>query len=197
MRIDLREVSHEEIRLYIEQDDQRNVEGYDEDSVRGLSIAKQLTSTKANLDGVNLRNYKVITPHELAYVPVTSRNGNKISIALNEDDCPYITSAINTVFKVRSEAKDALLPGYLMLFFNRSEFDRYARFSSWGSARETFDWDEMCHVCIPIPDIATQQYIVALYRAWRTRQRVNEQLKDRLKDVCPVLVKGSIEEARR
>lgn len=192
----MREVSHEEIGPYIEQDDRRNVEGYDADAVRGLSIAKQLISTKANLHGVNLRNYKVIDPRELAYVPVTSRNGDKISIALNEDDCPYITSAINTVFKVRDEAKDTLFPGYLMLFFNRPEFDRYARFNSWGSVRETFDWDEMCHVRIPIPDIATQQYVVALYRSWRTRQRVNEQLKERLKDICPILVKGSIEEAR-
>lgn len=150
-----------------------------------------------NLDGVNLGNYKVIAPRELAYVPVTSRNGNKISIALNEDDCSYITSAINTVFKVRDAVKDALLPSYLILFFNMPEFDRYARFNSWGSARETFDWDEMRHVRIPIPDIATQQYVVALYRAWRTRQRVNEQLKACLKDICSVLIRGSIEEAIR
>lgn len=136
-------------------------------------------------------------PPQMLEDPITSQNGDKISIALNEDDCSYITSAINTVFKVRDEAKDTLLPGYLMLFFNRPEFDRYARFNSQGSARETFNRDEMCHVRIPISDIATQQYVMAFNRSWRTRQRVNEQLKERLKSICPILVKGSIEEARR
>lgn len=193
----MRELPHQAIGPFIEQSDERNVAGLGKEAVRGLSINKQLIETKANLDGVNLGNYKVIPPQALVYVPVTSRNGNKISIAMNEDDGSYITSAINTVFHIRAEAKDNLLPGYLMLFFGRSEFDRYARFSSWGSARETFDWAEMCDVRIPIPDVATQRYTVALYDAWRTRAAINERLKAQLKDICPILIRGSIEEATR
>lgn len=194
----MRELRHEAIGPFIEQCDDRNSESdFDKDAVRGLSISKQLIETKANLDGVNLCNYKVIAPGAVAYVPVTSRNGGKISIALNETDNTYITSAINTVFRVKKSAEQKLFPGYLMLFFGRSEFDRYARFNSWGSARETFDWAEMCDVRIPLPDIAVQRYAVELYQAWRTRLAINERLKSQLKDICPILIRGSIEEASR
>ena len=194
----MRELHHEAIGPFVEQCDDRNSKGdFDKDAVRGLSISKQLIETKANLDGVNLCNYKVIAPGAVAYVPVTSRNGGKISIALNETNETNITSAINTVFRVRKSAEQKLLPGYLMLFFGRSEFDRYARFNSWGSARETFDWAEMCDVRIPLPDIAVQRYAVELYQAWRTRLAINERLKSRIKDICPILVRGSIEEASR
>lgn len=194
----MRELRHEAIGPFIEQCDDRNSKSdFDKDAVRGLSISKQLIETKANLDGVNLCNYKVIAPGAVAYVPVTSRNGGKISIALNESNETNITSAINTVFRVKKSAEQKLLPGYLMLFFGRSEFDRYARFNSWGSARETFDWAEMCDVRIPLPDIAAQRYAVELYQAWRTRLAINERLKSQLKDICPILIQGSIEEASR
>ena len=194
----MRELPHKAIGPYIEQSDARNSEGtYGADRVRGLSIAKQLIETKANLDGVGLGSYKVVPPGALAYVPVTSRNGGKISVALNESGETYITSAINTVFRVRDDANDKLLPGYLMLFFGREEFDRYARFNSWGSARETFDWVEMCDVAIPLPNIAVQRYVVELYEAWRTRLSINESLKTQLKSICPILIRGSIEEASR
>lgn len=191
----MRELPHQAIGPFIEQSDERNDADLGENAVRGLSITKQLIETKANLDDVNLSNYKVIPPQALVYVPVTSRNGSKISIAMNEGDETYITSAINTVFRIRAEAESKLLPGYLMLFFGRSEFDRYARFSSWGSARETFDWGELCNVRIPVPDIATQRYAVALYSAWRTRTAINMRLKTQLRDICPILIRGSIEEA--
>lgn len=180
----MRELRHEAVGPFIEQCDDRNSKGdFDKDAVRGLSISKQLIETKANLDGVNLCNYKVITPGAVAYVPVTSRNGGKLSIALNESDETNITSAINTVFRVKKSAGQKLLPSYLMLFFGRSEFDRYARFNSWGSARETFDWAEMCDVRIPLPDITVQRYAVELYQAWRTRLAINERLKSQLKDI--------------
>lgn len=192
----MQETPHKAIGQFIEQVEVRNDGSYGKSDVRGLSVSKQLIETKANLDGVNLTSYKTIQQNCLAYLADTSRRGDKISVAINESPRTFITSAVNTVFKVRDEAENALLPGYLMLFFNRPEFDRYARFNSWGSARETFDWDEMCNVRIPIPDIETQRYASALYGVWRTRQRINEQLKERLKGICPILVKGSIEEAR-
>lgn len=194
----MRELSHEAIGPYIEQSDARNnARIYGEKDVRGLSVSKCIIETNANHTGVNLGNYKIICPDELAYVADTSRRGEKISIALNETDDTYITSAINTVFRVKKSAGQKLLPGYLMLFFGRFEFDRYARFNSWGSARETFDWAEMCDVRIPLPDITVQRYAVELYQAWRTRLAINERLKSRIKDICPILVRGSIEEASR
>ena len=194
----MRELPHVAIGPYIEQSDTRNGKGeFGEADVRGLSISKQLIETKANLDGVSLNNYKLVEPGALTYVPVTSRNGDKISIALNETDLTFITSAINTVFRVKKTTEQKLLPDYLMLFFGRTEFDRYARFNSWGSARETFDWADMCDVRIPLPNIAVQRYAVDLYKAWRMRLAINDRLKAQLKEICPVLIRGSIEEASR
>ena len=88
-----------------------------------------------------------------------------------------------------------MLPQYLMLFFTRTEFDRYARFNSWGSARETFDWPEMCNVQIPMPDITVQKAIADIYTTYINRKRINEQLKARIKDICPILIRGSLEES--
>lgn len=193
----MREVPSGPIGPYIEQSDDRNSRRLGKDAVRGLSIDKQLIQTKAKLDGVSLSGYKVVEPGYLAYVPVTSRNGGRISVALNDTDETYITSSINTVFRVREEARSQLLPAYLMLFFGRTEFDRYARFCSWGSARETFGWDEMCDVRIPLSDVSTQRCVVGLYQAWRTRSEINKRLKSQLKEIAPVLIRGSIEEASR
>ena len=81
-----------------------------------------------------------------------------------------------------------------MMFFTRSEFDRYARFNSWGSARETFDWSEMCDMQIPIPDIKVQKAIAEIFTVYTTRKQINEQLKAQIKSICPILIRGSLEE---
>lgn len=165
---------------------------YGIDDVKGVSIEKNFIDTKADMTGVNLKPYFVVRPNEFAYVTVTSRNGEKISLAINDSKDTYICSSSYVVF--RSKDVETLLPQYLMLYFSRSEFNRYARFHSWGSARETFDWDEMCAVEIPVPEIKIQQYIVNIYIAYQLRKEINEQLKMQIKDICPVLVKGSLEE---
>lgn len=87
-----------------------------------------------------------------------------------------------------------MLPEFLFLWFRRSEFDRYARFNSWGSARETFDWEEMCRVELPIPDIKVQEAIVTIYHTLETRKKINEQLKDTIQPLCPILMRGVINE---
>ncbi len=177
---------------YIIQSDARNTMELQVDAVRGLSVSKEMITTKANMDGVSLNNYKIVPPDAIAYVADTSRRGDKMSLGLNRTEETLLVSSISTVF---STDKDVLLPEYLMLFFCRDEFDRYARFHSWGSARETFDWDEMCNVKIPIPDIKIQQYIVNIYTVYQLRREINEQLKAQIKDLCPILIKGSLEEA--
>lgn len=116
-----------------------------------------------------------------------------MSLGMNTTSETVLVSSISAVFTTNREK---LLPEYLMLFFSRSEFDRYARFHSWGSARETFDWDEMCAMEIPIPDVKVQQYIVNIYIAYQLRKEIKEQLKAQIKDICPILIKGSFEEAR-
>lgn len=168
---------------------------YGVDSVRGISNEKRFMDTKANMDGVSLKPYALVKPDEFAYVSVTSRNGGKISLARNDSDDTYICSSSYIVFKVNDTS--VLLPEYLSMLFGRDEFNRYSRFNSWGSARETFDWSEMCDVRIPIPDIRIQQDIVNIYHAYNTRKSINERLKAQMKEICPILIQGSIEEARR
>ena len=166
---------------------------YGVDQVRGVSIEKVLIETKADMTDVNLKPYYVIHPDDFVYVTVTSRNGDRISIALNESKETYICSSSYVVF--RSKDPQVLFPQYLLLFFSRPEFDRYTRFHSWGSARETFDWDEMCDVEIPIPDIEVQKAIAEVFAVYNARKRINEQLKAQIKDICPILIKGSLEES--
>lgn len=138
-----------------------------------------------------MSGYKIIHPRQFGYVTVTSRNGEKISIAILEDE-PCIVSSTYCVFEVID--KEKLLPEFLFLWFRRPEFDRYARFHSWGSARETFDWDDMCNVKLPIPDIEVQKSIVTIYHVLETRKRLNNELKKKLNELCPTLMKGVIEE---
>lgn len=190
-----RRVPCEKIGKYIELSESTNENlEYGIDSVRGISIDKKFIETKANMEGVSLKPYLLIHPNEFAYVTVTSRNGGKISLALNDSEDTYICSSSYVVFKSKDIEK--MLPQYLMLFFTRTEFDRYARFNSWGSARETFDWDEMCNVEIPIPDISVQKAIAEMYMVYVTRTKINEQLKTQIKDICPILIRGSLEEVK-
>lgn len=167
---------------------------YGLDSVRGVSIEKKFIDTKADMTNVNLKPYFIVKPNEFAYVTVTSRNGEKISLAINDTDNTVICSSSYVVFKSIDENK--LLPQYLMLYFSRSEFNRYARFNSWGSARETFNFEDMCDVKIPIPDIQVQKAIADIYNVYIARKEINERLKEQIKKLCPVLIKGSLEEGK-
>lgn len=166
---------------------------YGVDNVRGISIEKSFINTKADMKGVSLKQYYLVEPDGFAYVTVTSRNGEKISIAQNSSAETYICSSSYVVFNVN---RKKILPEYLMLFFSRTEFDRYTRFHSWGSARETFNWEDMCDVEIPIPTIKVQQYIVNIYMVYQLRREINKQLKKQIKEVCPILIKGSLEEVK-
>jgi len=180
------------IGKYIEQVDKRG-EVLDEDFVKGITTSKDFIETRADLEGVNLKKYKVVSENCFAYVPDTSRRNGKISLAYNPVDLTYLVSSISLVFRICKT--EALLPEYLMLWFLRSEFDRYARFHSWGSAREVFSWEEMKNVKIPIPSIGVQQAMVNIYNAYLVRRELSERLKEQIKDICPILIKGSLEEA--
>ena len=174
---------------YIEQSDERNRD-LKIDNLIGISVNKVFMKTKSNKDRLDLSNYKVVNPRDFGYVSVTSRNGEKISIALLAEEAGVVSSTY-TVFRTKDKKK--LLPEYLMLWFRRPEFDRYARFHSWGRARETFDWADMCNVKLPIPYIEAQKAIVTIYHTLETRKRINGKLKDMIKPLCPVLMRGVVE----
>ena len=147
------------------------------DYLLGVSISKQFIPSIANIVGTDLSSYKIVRTGQFAYGPVTSRNGEKISIALLRDrDC--IISSSYTVFEVVN--KDALEPEYLMLWFSRPEFDRYARYMSHGSVREIFDWDELCKVELPVPSIDKQRSIVKAYQTITERIELKRRLNDNL-----------------
>lgn len=184
----------EKIGSYIELSDERNFENWDLNFVRGLGTNKTMITTKADLDGVNLENYKPVEPEQIAYVSDTSRRGDKISLALNDEKFSVIVSPISIVFSTKEEK---LLPRYLMLWLSRSEFDRYARFHSWGSARENFSFNDMCQVEIPIPTIKIQKSIVEIYEVLQTRKKILEQIKNQIKRICPILIKGSLDEGEK
>ena len=191
-----RKIPCQKIGPYLELSDKRNDSGtLGVDDVRGVSIDKQFIFTKANMTGVNLKPYYVVEPESFAYVPVTSRNGEKISIAFNRSTHSYLCSSSYSVLKIKD--RSVLWPAYLQMYFERSEFNRYARFNSWGSAREVFTFGDMCDVKIPIPDIKTQKAISDIYAVYTERRAINERLKERIKKICPILIKGSLDEGER
>lgn len=172
---------------YIEQCDERNSEGkYTLDDVRGISIQKKLIDTKADMQGVSLTPYKLLKPRDFSYVTVTSRNGGKISLAINDTPNTYIVSSSYENFRCKNT--NELLPEYLFLILSRSEFDRYSRFNSWGSARETFDWSEFCRTEIPLPSIEVQQELVDTYNGLKALAEQNEALIEPLSKACEAFI---------
>ena len=163
--------------------DERNSDlKYGIDDVKGISIQKVFIETKADMAGVSLKPYILVKPDSFAYVTVTSRNGEKITIAHNDTENTYIVSSSYVVFRV--SRPDLMLSDFLFMIFNRPEFDRYARFNSWGSARETFSWEEMCDIDIDLPSITVQQKYVDIYNSMLANQRCYERGLEDLKLVC-------------
>lgn len=171
---------------YIEQCDERAGDNFTVDNVIGISNVKSLIPTKADMKDVSLAPYKLFKPNEFCYVTVTSRNGGKISLAMNNTAKTYIVSSSYLVFCCKDE--NILLPEYLFLLLNRTEFDRYTRFNSWGSARETFDWSEMCRVEIPVPPIEIQKAIVEVFSCSERAKQIASKARARMKNLCPALV---------
>ena len=175
--------SYKRLGDYIQPVDIRNKECTVE-TLLGVSNAKVFIPSIANTIGTDMSNYKVITKGQFAYVTVSSRNGDKLSVALMQEEEAIVSQAY-TVFEVID--KSELLPDYLMMWFRRPEFDRYARFKSHGSAREIFDWEEMCEVRLPIPDIEEQREIVAQYEAITRRITLNERICANLEETAQAL----------
>ena len=167
----------------IELCDERNSDNqYKLSDVKGISTEKAFIDTKANMDGVSLESYKVVNPREFSYVSDTSRRGDKIALAFNNSNTAVLISSIYTTFKCNQNY--LLIPEFLFMFFNRPEFDRYARFNSWGSARETFSWEDFCDIDITLPSIEQQRKYVDVYLALQSNLAVYQSKVDELKLVC-------------
>lgn len=161
-------------------------------SVRGISTDKRFIATKANLEGVSLSSYKLVKPKDFAFVSDTSRRGDKMSLAYNCSDEVYLVSSISTVFHITQEHK--ILPEFLYLWFLRPEFDRYARFHSWGSARETFSFEDMSRIEIPVPDIEIQRQLVNVWEGLNGLKVDNDAQAEPLMGLCMSYLKKLREE---
>lgn len=183
-----RKMQCEALAPYITPIDERN-SNLEIKLAQGITIDKKFADPKQVASAE--KNAKIVRKGQFAYNRATTRNGEKISIAYRTgEDC--VVSSAYQVFEI--SVKDKLLPEYLMMWFKRSEFDRYARYMSKGSAHEFFEYADMEEVKIPIPNIEIQQDIVNIYQAYIMRKEINEQMKDKIKNICPILIKGSLEE---
>ena len=185
-----RQMPCEKIGQYILPIDERNKD-------LQISLAQGITTDKVFAMPKQVaeaeKNAKIVRKGQFAYNRATTRNGEKISIAYREEEDCVVSSAYQ-VFEVKN--KMMLLPSYLMMWFKRAEFDRYARYMSKGSAHEFFEYSDMEEVEIPIPDISIQQSIVDIYHVYMTRKSINEKLKAQIKNICPILIRGSLEESK-
>lgn len=184
-----RKTKCEKIGPYINRYDLRNGKN-GTTNVMGVSVLKEFREPSSKVNKSELSNYKVCHPGDIAFVQTTN-NEKCFAYALNKTEKDIVVSSVDEVF---STQKNTLLAEFLSIFLSRKEFDRYARFHSWGSARETFTWKDLQEVQIPIPDISVQRSIADIYKVYTERKRINEQLKQQIKDICPILIKGSLEE---
>lgn len=184
-------IVNEEMGQYVIQIDERNT-SMKHKNVKGLTVYKKFIDTKADMNGVSLSSYKIVKKGDIAYVPTTNRNGDRIACGLCNEEC--IISQIYEVLRVK---KDSLLPEYLFMWFKRNEFDRWVRNNSWGSARETIEWEDMKSYKIPIPNLQMQKEVANIYNCFEMRVNINEKLKYQIKAICPILIKGSIEEGKK
>lgn len=188
----LKEEPREGIGPYIVRHDERNRDNSIK-NVKGVSTTKEFRDPTAKVDVNKLHNYKIVHPRQISFVQTTN-NEKVLSSALNLTNEDIVVTSVNEVF---STDESRLLPEYLELFLLREEFDRYARFHSWGSARETFTWMDMQEVEIPIPKLEVQHALADMFTSYNQRKEINKRLKAQIKDICPILIKGSLEEASK
>lgn len=179
----------EPIGKYCKLVDRRNKDGL-EKNVKGLTVRKDFIETKANMNNISTNNYKVVEVNEIAYVPNTARMSDKFACGLCKERC-----VVSPVYEIINVFNDELLPDYLFLWFKREEFDRYARFNSWGSVREILDWNTLSSYKIPVPSIQIQKEIINILNSYNSRKQISDILSSKIKNICSLLIKGSMKEA--
>lgn len=183
-----RKMPCEKICQYIFEENNRNFK-LQTVNVKGVNSSSTFDETRADTNGLDFSNYKIVKKNQFAYNPSRINLG---SIALYENDYDCIISPMYCVFSIRENEK--LIPEYLMLWFGRKEFQRSTLFFAMGSVRDTFDFSLMQEVAVPIPELKIQKAIAELYAVYNTRKKINEQLKTQIKNICPILIRGSLEE---
>ena len=165
------------------------------DSVRGVSNTKEIQRTKANVSMRDFTTFLVITKNQFVFNRRTTRNGERLGLGFNDSDEPLLFTNDYVAFEIADT--NVILPEYLYLYFKRDEFDRYVRYNSWGSATEFFNWEDMQEVHVPVPDIETQRALANIYWIHKERRDLADKLEQTLKTICPILIRGAIEEGAR
>ena len=173
--------------------DNRNIDNRITD-VQGININKQFMPSVANTTGVDLSKYKVVQKGQFSFSGMQTGRDQCIRIALLHEDTPVIISPAYSVFEMKRED---ILAEYVMMWFSRKEVDRLGWFMSDASIRTNLDMECFYEIQIPVPDLEVQKSIVEIYQVYNSRKKINEKLKNQIKDLCPILIKGSIEEAQR
>ena len=170
---------------YIERVERINFDGtYGIDDVRGVANTKGFIKTKANLEGRNLTKFLIVHPEEFVFNRRTTRNGERLGLGFNTTDKSYILTEDYVCFRVRQDKKSVLSSWYVYLIFLCDEFDRYARWDSWGSATEFFNWENMCRVKVPLPPLEEQKKIVVAWKSLRAMKEQNEAISEPLFALC-------------
>ena len=177
----------QEIGPYIHRIDERNTDNKIKE-VRSVSVSKNFNATNAKVDKNNLSNYKIVRENQISFVQTTG-NEKCLCAAINHLGFPIVVTSVNEVFETDEKY---LLADYLHLIFRRTETDRYARFNSWGSARETFTWEDMTRFAIPLPSIEVQQAIVNIYKCANEAKQIAEEADRLSREVCPALLQHVI-----
>jgi len=181
--------NHQPLSELVDLVDNRNTDGKTE-KLLGINVKKEFMPSKANVTETNLTKYKIIQNGQFAYSAMQVGRDETVRVVLYSFNEPAIISPAYNIFYVNS---DDVLPEYLMLWFYRPEFNRYGWFISDGSVRASLEWERFTDIKIPIPSIEKQKAIVTIYHTLETRKRINQQLKDSIKPLCPVLMKGVVE----
>lgn len=163
-------------------------------NIQGININKLFMPSVANIKNVDLSKYKIVKRGQFAFSGMQTGRDECIRIALSDCDIPFI---ISPAYSVLECIDTTVLPEYIYLWFMRKQVDRLGGFMSDGSIRTNLDMDRFFEIEIPIPNIYVQHSIVDIYKAYNIRKEINEKLKAQLKDICPILIKGSIEEAKK
>ena len=177
----------QEIGLYIHRIDERNSDNQIKE-VRSVSVSKYFNETNAKVDKNNLSNYKIVRENQISFVQTTG-NEKCLCAAINHLGFPIVVTSVNEVFETDEKY---LLADYLHLIFRRAETDRYVRFNSWGSARETFTWEDMIRFSIPLPPIEIQRAIVNIYKCANEAKQIAEEADRLSREVCPALLQHVI-----
>lgn len=176
----------------IESVDQRNVGNvYSQVDVKGITNNKEFSETRADVSSVDLRKFKIVHPGQFAYNSRTDGR-DMLVLALNREDKPVIVTFNYNTFRIRPQMSNTVDANYLYAYFRRSEFDRKVRFSSWGSSQELLSWDNLCGIQVPVPDIVIQRSIAEIMNVYLARTKINERLKTQIKELCPILIRGSL-----